>query len=168
MRRLPLALVFAVAATTAGAREGELGIALGRAADSQETDIVRLSYRRSLASKAGPWWWPHELQAGIGIWRVPDLEGRTRRYDASVTPVWRRTLARGYVEAGIGVHLLSHTINNETHRLPSSLQFGSHVGAGLSVGTASVGLALQHLSNAGIKQPNGGINFYLLTLSVPL
>jgi hypothetical protein len=85
-----------------------------------------------------------------------------------VTPVWRRESAFGYVEGGIGVYLLSHTINNDTHRLPSALQFGSHVGAGLAFDKASVGVALQHLSNAGIKRPNGGINFYLLTLSVAL
>ena len=52
-----------------------------------------------------------------------------------------------------------------------ALQFGSHVGMGLRLGAprqASVGVALQHLSNAGIKQPNGGINFYLLTIGVEL
>jgi hypothetical protein len=32
----------------------------------------------------------------------------------------------------------------------------------------SVGLAVQHISNAGIKQPNGGINLYMLTLSYRL
>src|SRR6267378_2334004 len=90
------------------------------------------------------------------------------RYDASVTPVWRRQGSFGYVEGGIGVYLLSATINNETNRLPSALQFGSHLGAGLSFEKASVGLELQHISNAGIKQPNGGINFYLLSVQMPL
>ena len=32
----------------------------------------------------------------------------------------------------------------------------------------SVGLAVQHISNAGIKQPNGGINLYMLTASYRL
>ena len=44
--------------------------------------------------------------------------------------------------------------------------FGSHIGAGMLVDKVSVGVALQHLSNARIKQPNGGINFLLVTLGV--
>jgi len=47
-------------------------------------------------------------------------------------------------------------------------EFGSHIGTGLLVKNASVGVAFQHLSNAGIKQPNGGINFYLATVSLEL
>ena len=49
------------------------------------------------------------------------------------------------------MHLLSHTIRNDTHRLPSSLQFGSHLGAGIRLGArgeTSIGLVIQHLSTA--------------------
>jgi lipid A 3-O-deacylase len=167
------AFLLLAAATGANAAPQELGLTVGRATDSRDTDIVRLTYRRPLFgdSAAAPWWRPQYLQFGASVWRVPDLGGITRRYDASVTPVWRRETAIGYVEAGIGAYLLSHTINNDNNRLPSALQFGSHIGAGLRLGEArrsSVGLALQHLSNAGIKQPNGGINFYLLTIGVEL
>ena len=45
------------------------------------------------------------------------------------------------------------------------------MGAGLRLGPQGetrVGIALQHLSNAGIKQPNGGINFLLVSASFPL
>jgi hypothetical protein len=162
-----------LAAARAPAAQPGLGLTVGRATHSHDTDIVRLAYRRPLAgdSAAAPWWRPQYLQFGASVWRVPDLGGITRRYDASVTPVWRKETALGYLEAGIGAYLLSHTINNDTNRLPSALQFGSHVGMGLRLGAprqASVGVALQHLSNAGIKQPNGGINFYLLTIGVEL
>src|SRR6266513_4125546 len=97
--------------------------------------------------------------------------GGIGRPDLNVTPVWRSEsalggAARGYVEAGLGVYLLSHTIHNQTNRLPTSLEFGSHLGIGLRLGPdATVGLAVQHISNAGIKQPNGGINLYMLTAS---
>lgn len=48
-------------------------------------------------------------------------------------------------------------------------QFGSHVSLGLRLGArASVGIGLQHISNAGIEQPNGGIDFILLTASFAL
>ena len=53
--------------------------------------------------------------------------------------------------------------------MPSVLEFGSHLGAGLQLDPRlSVGLAVQHISNAGLKQPNGGINFYMLTASYRL
>lgn len=40
---------------------------------------------------------------------------------------------------------------------------------GLRLGArASVGIGLQHISNAGIEQPNGGIDFILLTASFAL
>ena len=105
---------------------------------------------------------------------MPDFGGTTRRLDVSVTPVWRSETAfggaaKGYVEAGLGVYLLSHSINNDNNRLPTSLEFGSHLGVGLQLDPRlSVGLAVQHISNAGIKQPNGGINLYMLTASYRL
>jgi lipid A 3-O-deacylase len=80
------------------------------------------------------------------------------------TSLWRVDRSWGYVEAGIGAYLLSKTINNDANRLPSSFQFGSHVGAGVRIGErARIGVALQHLSNAGLKQPNGGIDLIELT-----
>jgi hypothetical protein len=173
-RRLAVVLLAAGAASPAPAAQPELGLAVGRATDSDDTDILRLLYRRPLAgdaSAAQPWWRPQQLQLAASVWRVPDLGGITRRFDVSVTPVWRKETSSGYLEAGIGAYLLSSTINNQTNRLPSALQFGSHVGTGVRFGEsrqASAGIAFQHLSNAGIKQPNGGINFYLLTFSVPL
>jgi hypothetical protein len=72
----------------------------------------------------------------------------------------------GYVEAGIGGYLLSKTINSPEHRLPSSFQFGSHIGAGVRLGEGTIGIALQHLSNAGLKQPNGGIDLILVQYTV--
>lgn len=166
MRRL-IAILLLAAAPFAGAAEPQLGLSVGRSFDPQQTDVVRLTYRRALAGEGRAWWWPQQLQYGVGLWRVPDLEGRTVRYDFSVTPVWRRASGFGYIEGGLGAYLLSHTVNNEANRLPTAFQFGSHVGAGVFVDKASLGVAVQHLSNARIKQPNGGINFLLLTLGVP-
>jgi Lipid A 3-O-deacylase (PagL) len=134
------AALFSAAAHAAESSRSELALMVGRATDSDDTDIVRLAYRRPLAVAGDafrPWWQPRYIQFGASVWRLPDLGGTTRRYDANVTPVWRREAARGYLEAGIGVYLLSSTINNDTHQLPSTLQFGSHVGAGLRLQAAS-------------------------------
>lgn len=145
-------------------------MSLGRAAENADIDVVRLAYRRTLAGDAH-WWWPTQVELGAGIWRVPDLAGTTERFDVHATPVWRRDFSRTYVEGGIGAYLLSHTINNETTHMSTSFEFGSHIGAGLRLGErreTRVGIALQHLSNAGIKKPNSGVTFVLLNASFPL
>src|SRR5882762_413031 len=166
--------ILLASASSVLAAEPELGVSLARAFRSQDTDVLRLTYRRPLAPHDGERWWPQQLQLGASVWRVPDLGGVTRRFDVNLTPVWRSEnafggAAKGYVEAGLGVYLLSHSIHNDTNRLPTSLEFGSHLGAGVRLDPRlSVGLAVQHISNAGIKQPNGGINLYMLTLSYRL
>jgi hypothetical protein len=163
MARLILAAILLFAATLAAA--GELGLVVGRSTESDETDIVRLAYRHPLAAKE--WWMPTHLQLGASLWRVPDVRGTNRRFDLNATPVWRSMNSWGYVEAGFGGYLLSKTINSPEHRLPSSFQFGSHLGAGLRLGRDStLGIAVQHLSNAGLKQPNGGIDLILLQYTV--
>jgi len=147
----------------------ELNVAIGRATAGKDVDVVRLAYRTDLAPNGSRWWWPKQLQLGGGIWRVPQLDGTTRRADLGATAVWRAERRLGYFEAGFGAHLLSHTINNPTTRLPSSFQFGSHLGAGVRLGeAATLGIAIQHLSNAGIKEPNGGIDFILVSASLEL
>ncbi len=136
--------------------------AFGRAAESQETDIVRLAYRHPLPERDA-WWMPTHAQFGGSLWRVPDIRGSTRRLDLNATAIWRNQRPWGYLEAGFGGYLLSKTINNQDTRMPSAFEFGSHLGFGFALTkTQSVGIALQHLSNAGIKQPNGGIDLLLV------
>ena len=150
-------------AAASSAAEPEVMLSFGRATASKDVDIVRLAYRHPLESNAHAWW-PTHLQLGASAWWVPDISGRTRRYDLNATAIWRAERAWGYFEGGFGPYFLSRTINNPTTSLPSELQFGSHLGAGLRVGPhATLGVAFQHISNAGIKQPNGGIDFVQLT-----
>jgi hypothetical protein len=93
--------------------------------------------------------------------------------EAGFTPVFRAQSHRPvggawpYLEAGIGVHLLSSTQLGD-RRFSTAVQFGDLVGLGLRFGEAGrfeLGYRLQHLSNAGIDHPNAGINFHLLQLS---
>jgi hypothetical protein len=167
LRRIVALTVLAVAPVGALA-QAEIGLWLGRTGDDEETDVLRFTYRRPLKVEGRAWWRPQYLQLGAGVWRVPDLTGPTRRVDVSITPVWRYQGAAGYLEGGFGAYVLSKTVNNDTTALPTSFQFSSHLGTGLALKNASVGVAFQHLSNAGIKQPNGGINFYLATVSLEL
>jgi hypothetical protein len=145
-------------ATGAGAADGQWVAFFGRAIESQETDIVRLGYRVPLRESEA-WWMPTHAQLGASIWQVPDIRGTTRRFDLNATSIWRNEKPWGYWEAGFGGYLLSKTINNEDTRMPSAFEFGSHIGFGFRLGSnQTLGVGLQHLSNAGIKQPNGGID----------
>jgi lipid A 3-O-deacylase len=69
---------------------------------------------------------------------------------------------RPYVEAGVGVRLLSHVRETETRTFSSSFQFADMVGVGAQFGAHQnylAGFRFQHLSNAGFEHPNPGINF---------
>ena len=158
-RRLLLLLL----AQSALAADREWGIGFGRGTESADTDIVRLTYRRELPESAR-WWTPTHVQLGARRARAcPTSAGRrgastsTRRQSGAPNTSW------GYIEGGIGLYLLSKTINNDENRVPSSLEFGSHLGVGLRLDNKlTLGVAYQHLSNAGLKQPNGGIDLILV------
>jgi lipid A 3-O-deacylase len=138
------------------------------------TDMVRTVVRfESERAKTNPLW-PAYWQFGVGYWRVPEFTGsRSDLYEASFSQIYRfaRPLygsTAWYVEAGLGAHLLSRTVNNYHATLPTAFQFGSHIGAGLAFGPQrqfELGIAAQHLSNARIKQPNRGINFVQVFVS---
>jgi lipid A 3-O-deacylase len=145
-------------ATGARAADAQWVAFFGRAIESQETDVVRLGYRVPLRESEA-WWKPTHVQFGGSIWQVPDIRGTTRRFDLNATSIWRNEKPWGYWEAGFGGYLLSKTINNQDTRMPSAFEFGSHIGFGFRLGNhQTLGVGLQHLSNAGIKQPNGGID----------
>jgi hypothetical protein len=146
----------------AGSADPQWIAAFGRGTESADTDIVRLAYRHPLKEN-GRWWMPSHAQLGASVWSVPDIRGTTRRFDLNASAIWRAERGWGYYEAGFGGYLLSKTINNDENRVPSAFEFGSHVGVGFSLTkNHTLGIGLQHLSNAGIKQPNGGIDLILV------
>jgi len=167
MQRVALLLAALLVSPLVAAAEPQWMVAFGRGTESADTDIVRLGYRYPL-KKNGDWWMPSHVQLGASVWRVPDLRGTTRRFDVNATGIWRNEKPWGYWEAGIGGYLLSKTINNDENRLPSAWEFGSHIGVGMKLGPGTLEAAIQHLSNAGIKQPNGGINLILVQYTVPI
>lgn len=105
-------------------------------------------------------------EAEISFWDVPRASDIV---EIGYTPLFR--LQRGtasagnwtpFVEAGIGVRLLSHTRVSDDRRLSTAFQFSDTLGAGVRFGAqghSALGVRLQHLSNAGIKKPNHGMNF---------
>jgi hypothetical protein len=110
----------------------------------------------------------HEI--ALGEWRVPDARNIT---EVGYSPVLRLEKPEEgpdgsvfFVEGSIGARLLSHTRLAPKIPLSTAFQFADMIGLGLQWGRGAdaqtVGLRLQHQSNADIKKPNPGINFLML------
>jgi len=123
--------------------------------------------------ETGNWHVGGYWEANLGYW---DNQSAARTNssitDIGFTPVFRfqqNSIAgpAPYAELGIGIHFLSATSVSTQRQFGSSFQFGDHIGAGVRFGDRGrydIGYRYQHLSNAGIKQPNQGINFHQLRL----
>jgi Lipid A 3-O-deacylase (PagL) len=117
------------------------------------------------------------LVAQVAYWR-----GRQRPtaheslWDASLTPMLRWagpgvSGAQLFIEAGVGVRLLSATRINEDRGLGSAFQFGEIGGLGISFGERQryeLGAYVQHVSNGSIKQPNDGLTVFGVVLRAAL
>jgi hypothetical protein len=111
----------------------------------------------------------------LAQWRgtqFQNVSGRKQNITSiGITPVFRfqrDTLKGPYAEAGIGIHYLSDLYNNNDRQLSTRFEFGDHLGIGYVFrNNLDVGLKIQHFSNGGIKQPNGGVNFAVVRVSYP-
>jgi lipid A 3-O-deacylase len=71
-----------------------------------------------------------------------------------------------YFEIGTGPHLLSELYDNNRRQLSTRFQFGSVLGLGYVFSTKlDAAIRYQHYSNASIKKPNDGVNFFIVRLS---
>jgi lipid A 3-O-deacylase len=127
------------------------------------------------------WWKSNGTHIG-GYWdwtlarwherRHQDISGNSQNIHAfGITPVFRfqrDTLKGFYAEAGIGANLLSELYDNGGKRFSTSFQFGDHIGIGyVFQNNLDLGLKIQHYSNAGIKKPNPGLDFALISVRYP-
>ncbi|MFN7086024.1 MAG: acyloxyacyl hydrolase [Burkholderiales bacterium] len=146
--------------------------------DSSNADVGR--YRLAVQWDWGKRWFDSGgwhlggyWDLGLGQWdnrSVPRTGGSVT--DIGLTPVFRfqhdgSAGLMPYVEAGIGLHLLSATSVSPERRFGSSFQFGDHLGIGVRFGGKGrydAGYRYQHFSNGGLKEPNQGINFHQLRL----
>ena len=139
----------------------------------------------NLARVAAQWDWSQRWFSSngnhiSGYWDLSLSQWRGNKYqnisgqhqnitDFGFTPVfrWQQDNKKGlYAEAGIGVHVLSHLYNNADKRLSTAFQFGDHVGIGyVFSNNLDLSLRFEHFSNAGIKQPNTGVNFGVVRAS---
>ncbi|HBT55653.1 MAG TPA: acyloxyacyl hydrolase [Pseudomonas sp.] len=74
-----------------------------------------------------------------------------------------------FIEGGIGPAVFTETNLADRRDLGSKFQFEDRIGAGLRFASgAELGVRWYHYSNAGIKQPNSGINKSAVYFRYPL
>jgi len=102
-------------------------------------------------------------ELSLAQWEQVAHGKRNRVQEVGLTPVFRlqsNDYRGAYLEAGIGVHLLEATSLGDKH-FGTSFQFGDHLGFGYRFGAhgeIDISYRYQHLSNAGIKLPNSGLD----------
>ncbi|WP_342651411.1 acyloxyacyl hydrolase [Pseudomonas sp. REB1044] len=104
--------------------------------------------------------------ADYTYWEGGDYSGA---HSLSFSPVFTYEFGdSGYVpfiEAGVGVAVFSKTDVGD-QKLGSAFNFEDRIGFGVKLpGQQKVGIRATHYSNAGIKQPNDGIESYALFYS---
>jgi lipid A 3-O-deacylase len=119
----------------------------------------------------GGWHFSLTGEAHLGYWHTNEGAHHNDIYEVGVTPMLRFIKDSGsirpYIEAGAGVRVLSHPTVTDGYTLSSAFQFTEVAGVGAAFGSHQqyqAGFRFQHISNAGIKEPNPGINFSQLYL----
>jgi lipid A 3-O-deacylase len=100
------------------------------------------------------WWAEHDPKPGYA----------SNMWQLNAIPMFRWWATdRIYLEAGVGAMLVSeHRFSQKD--ISSTFLFGDHVGVGYRIDNASrIGLRFSHFSNAGLKEPNQGLNQVQLT-----
>lgn len=113
-------------------------------------------------------------ETSLGHWRGQGKEGVHETWDLMVSPMLRlwRTNPEGlqpYLETGVGLHYLNDSSFSDALRTGTRYQFGVVLGAGVRFGPGGryeLGWRLRHISNAGIRLPNFGVNASELRLQI--
>ena len=174
---LAAALLFAVASNAWSAGlSAPSGIALsrgyGNAVDATGVEVQWDDFYPSAWLKQRGF--DTRLSAGLYYWQARrDNVANASLADLSLTPMlrwWAGGAAPFYLEAGIGLRLLTRT-QIDDRRLATAAQFGERIGAGFAFGPRSryeAGIYLQHVSNGSYKAPNNGLSYYGAIFRMPL
>jgi opacity protein-like surface antigen len=111
-------------------------------------------------------------EAALAYIKSDGLNG-TGIADASLTPVFRlRPDASGgvqpYLDAGVGLHLVSKNRLDDNSKLGCNVQFGPLLGLGVTFGEKSqydFGYRFQHISNGDMAKPNDGFDLHEIRLT---
>jgi lipid A 3-O-deacylase len=112
-------------------------------------------------------------EASIARWSYTGETGRsTSLGKLEVAPMFRYRASDGaspwFIEGGIGLTLMNRMFASNRNRFSTRYNFGDHLAIGRSFGPQGqyeVALRLEHVSNAGLKEPNPGESLVQLRLS---
>lgn len=141
----------------------DLSLAIGQSSDSTmvyrvgtQFDFNQSLFVTDVGRLTGYW------DAGYTYWQG---DKTASNHSLSLTPMFVYEFAgerfKPFVEAGIGIAAFAHT-EVEDNNLGSSFQFEDRIGLGVRFADQEVGLRAVHYSNAGLKQPNDGVEMYAL------
>jgi lipid A 3-O-deacylase len=126
------------------------------------------------------WDWGHRWALGSGEvsgywelsvsgWSYPTPDGRKDAWlgQLGVVPTFRYAPDAGgaqwFWELGVGVTAMTTLYETQHKRFSTSFNFADHIAVGTVFGARrqhELALRLQHFSNAGLKHPNPGENFW--------
>ena len=149
--------------TTALAGDASLFASYGRG--SCNVNLFRLGLTRRI-----PWQSLERISKNLGLRAEIGYSFWNRSGDdihvVALTPVWfygfekRIWGGHPYIEGGIGVALLNDFVIGNRN-LSSHFQFEDILGVGIDFGSMGISLRFHHYSNAGIMEPNPGIDLFL-------
>lgn len=162
-KMLSLAAAAALGLSSLSAQAVDFTAAVGQSGDS--TMVYRIGAQWDWDTS----WWQSSVGRLTGYWDAGytywDGDDTASNHSLSFTPVFVYEFAgesvKPYIEAGIGVAAFAST-ELESNDLGSSFQFEDRIGAGLRFSGQEIGIRAIHYSNAGIKQPNDGVEAYTL------
>lgn len=162
-KSLSLAAAAALALGSLSAQAVDFTAAVGQSGDS--TMVYRLGAQWNWDAS----WWQSSVGRLTGYWDAGytywEGDETSSNHSLSFSPVFVYEFAgesvQPYIEAGIGVAAFTST-ELEDNDLGSSFQFEDRLGAGLRFSGQEIGIRALHYSNAGIKQPNDGVEAYTL------
>lgn len=158
------ALTLALLGPLGTLQAADLSFAAGQSSES--TTVLRTGVQFDFDTS----WWQSDTGRLTGYWDASysywDGESTASNHSLSFSPVFVYEFAgetvKPYLEAGIGLAVFEST-ELEGRDLASSFQFEDRIGAGLRFGQGQeIGLRAIHYSNAGLKQPNDGIENIML------
>ncbi len=144
-------------------------VTLGIGESKDNIGIYRLGAKKNFETtffESDYGWLSGYYEASLNYW---EKEG-DEIYGIALSPVFvynmgsKSNTIHPYIEAGIGVACISDTMI-KSRNMTTNLHFEDRIGVGIKTESFDLNAKYMHYSNAGIKQPNSGIDIFIFTMS---
>uniref|UniRef100_Q46U00 Lipid A deacylase n=2 Tax=Burkholderiaceae TaxID=119060 RepID=Q46U00_CUPPJ len=144
----------------------QIGYGIDTSHDIQKVDVAFLWDSGYAWGNPEGWLLDLQWEVNVARWHSTSSNNPRNPWEFGASPVvrlaWRRYSWVPFLELSVGVRLISETRTSDDHNYSTAFQFSDMAGLGVAFGKAqqfTVGYRYQHISNAGIKQPNPGTAF---------